>query len=211
MRPVICPAILAATSDEYSQQIERVSHEAVRLHIDLTDGVLASAPTIAIDEVWWPGGMQADLHVMYRQPFEHAELLFDLKPQLIIVHAEAEGDFVTFADRAHAQGIKTGVAIQPQTDPAVLEAAIGHIDHVLIFSGHLGHFGGQADLGLLTKVAHLKTMKPQLEIGWDGGVNDHNVQQLAQGGIHVLNSGGFIQKANDPHQAFRVLSSLARA
>lgn len=211
MRPSICPAILAATGEEYQKQIERVSHDAVRLHIDLTDGILAKAPTVAIDEVWWPGGMQADLHVMYQQPFDHAELLFDLKPQMIIVHAEATGDFIAFAERAHLRGIQTGVAIQPDTDPEILKPAIGYIDHVLIFSGNLGHFGGEADLSLLSKVATLKALKPQLEIGWDGGVNDKNVQDLVKGGIQVLNSGGFIQKAEDPHKAFRILSSLARA
>lgn len=209
MKPSICPAILAATPEDYQKQIERVTHEAARLHIDLTDNDFAKAPTVSIDEVWWPGGMQADLHVMYRKPFDHAELLFDLKPQLIIVHAEAEGDFIAFAKQAHARGIEVGVAIQPQTEPDVLRPAIAHIDHVLLFSGHLGHFGGQADLGLLRKVPQLKALKPSLEIGWDGGIDDTNAYDLVKGGIEVLNSGGFIQKADSPHNAFYALADAA--
>lgn len=211
MRPSICPAILAATPEDYEKQIERVSSDAVRLHIDLTDGVFAKAPTIAIDEVWWPGGMRADLHVMYQHPFDHAELLFDLRPQMIIVHAEADGDFIAFAERAHMRGIETGIAIQPDTDPELLRSAIDYIDHVLIFSGNLGHFGGSADLRLLDKVQKLKDLKPQLEIGWDGGVDDKNIKALIDGGVQVVNSGGYIQKADDPHVAFRTLASIAQS
>lgn len=209
MKPSICPAILATTPEDFQQQIERVTHEAARLHIDLTDNDFAKTQTIGIDEVWWPGGMQADLHVMYRRPFEHAALLLDLRPQLIIIHAEAEGDFIAFARQAHAKGIEVGVALQPETDPTVLRPAIGHVDHVLIFSGHLGHFGGEADLSLLRKVKILMDMKSSLEIGWDGGINASNAYDLVKGGIQVLNSGGFIQKAANPHDAFYALASAA--
>ena len=117
--------------------------------------------------------------------------------------------FIDFAQQAHHKGIEVGVAIQPQTDPAVLRPAIQYIDHVLIFSGHLGHFGGEANLQLLDKVPLLKKMKSSLEIGWDGGINDTNAYDLAKGGIEVLNSGGFIQKAPNPHDAFYALADAA--
>lgn len=205
MKPIICPAILAADADDFRTQIERVTPAAVRLHIDLSDGEFAPSKTVRIDEVWWPGGMHADLHVMYKKPFDHATMLLDLRPQLIIVHAEAEGDFMAFAERAHKQGVRVGVALQPQTKPDVIKPAIKHVDHVLIFSGHLGSFGGKADLSLLDKVKKLQALKPQLEIGWDGGVSADNARQLAKNGIDVLNSGGFIQKADDPFEAFQIL------
>lgn len=211
MKPSICPAILASDADDFRAQIERVTPAAVRLHIDLSDGEFAPSKTVRIDEVWWPGGMHADLHVMYKKPFDHATMLLDLRPQLIIVHAEAEGDFIAFAERAHKQGVEVGVALQSQTKPDVLKPALKHIDHVLIFSGRLGSFGGKADLSLLSKVKELRALKPQLEIGWDGGVSDSNARQLAQNGIDVLNSGGFIQKAHDPLQAYKLLVQTARS
>lgn len=205
MTASICPAILASSTDDYAKQIERVTKEAVRLHIDLCDGEFTNEKTISIDEVWWPGGMRADLHVMYRKPFEHVQLLLDLHPQLIIVHAEAEGDFQAFAREVHRHGVKVGIALLPKTHPEVIEPALGVIDHVLIFSGKLGSFGGYADPALLKKVATLRRMKPQLEIGWDGGVDSDNARTLVQGGIDVLNSGGFIQKAENPVEAFQTL------
>ncbi|MGI0133798.1 MAG: hypothetical protein ACREBW_02415, partial [Candidatus Micrarchaeaceae archaeon] len=84
------------------------------------------------------------------------------------------------------------------------------IDHVLIFSGHLGHFGGSADTRLLAKVRELRSLKPSVEIGWDGGVNATNAAELAAGGVDVLNVGGFIQHAVNPVQAYSYLEDLVQ-
>lgn len=205
MNPTVCPAILASDAHEFRAQMESASRFAVRLHIDVSDGVFAPTKTIPIDQIWWPGGVRADLHVMHRRPFEHLRPMLALQPQMIIVHAEAEGDFEMFAQRAHQRGIQTGVALLPGTPPEILQQAIKDIDHVLIFSGDLGRFGGKADLSLLQKVQILKQMKPQLEIGWDGGVNDENARTLADGGVEVLNVGGYIHHADDPQAAYQHL------
>ncbi|HSX07817.1 MAG TPA: hypothetical protein VLG11_02895 [Candidatus Saccharimonadales bacterium] len=200
MNTTICPAVLAHDSHEFRAQMESVSRFAVRLHIDVVDGQFAPTKTLPIDQIWWPGGVRADLHVMYKRPFDHLRAMLALQPQMIIVHAEADGDFEMFARRAHERGIQTGVALLPNTRPEILAQAIKDIDHVLIFSGNLGRYGGKADLALLEKVKVLKDMKPQIEIGWDGGVNDENAAALARAGVEVLNVGGYIQHADD-HQA----------
>lgn len=210
MATTISPAVTAADSDEYRKQIEQVANVAIRLHIDVSDGVLTPNKLIDIDQVWWPGGVRADLHVMYKKPFEHTALMLDLRPQLIIVHAEAEGDFIKFAEEAHRNGVEVGVALQQDTQPDILRPAMAVIDHVLIFSGKLGFFGGKADLSLLQKAKRLRELKPQLEIGWDGGVSVDNAKALAEGGIDVLNSGGFIQKAERPADAYEQLLHAVR-
>ncbi len=211
MAATVCPAILAENTDEYRKQIERSAHFAVRLHLDLSDGDFAPSKTVAIDEIWWPGGVRADLHVMYRKPFEHMQLMLDLRPQLIIVHAEAEGDFEKYAQTIRSHGVEMGVALLPETPPELIQPALQYIDHVLIFSGDLGHFGGTTDLKLLEKVAKLKAMKPQLEIGWDGGVSVDNARTLIDGGVDVLNAGGFIQRSVDPQMAYQQLAHIAQA
>lgn len=208
MNTTITPTVLAETADAYRVQVERIATFATRLHIDLSDGDFAPSKTIAPDEVWWPGGVRADLHVMYRKPFEHTELLLDLAPQLIIVHAEAEGDFVAFIEKAHDRGVEVGVALLPQTSPELIRPVLALIDHVLVFSGNLGHFGGQADLRMLTKIKHIKKIAPRIELGWDGGVNEHNAKALSMSGVQVLNVGGFIQKSDDPQQSYETLRKL---
>jgi len=100
------------------------------------------------------------------------------------------------------------VALLPETSPELIRPALKWIDHVLVFSGSLGHFGGQADLRLLPKIKHLQKVKPQLEIGWDGGINAKNARALAMSGVDVLNTGGFIQNASDPFKAYQQLQQV---
>lgn len=203
----ICPAILATYPEEYKRQVERATPFATRLHIDIADGIFAPNKTVGASDIWWPGGMRADIHVMYRRPIEIIDTLIALGPQLVILHAEAEGDFITLAKQLHYHGIEAGVAILPKTPVELIRPAVEVVDHVLIFSGDLGHYGGQTDLGLLEKVKALRTMSKRVEIGWDGGVTNQNIKALADGGIEVVVSGGFIQKASDPKQAYDTLKS----
>jgi ribulose-phosphate 3-epimerase len=204
----ICPTITVDNEQAYARQIEKIVDFAVRIHIDISDGVFSPVRLIPIDQIWWPGGVRADLHVMYKKPFEFVDTYLGLEPQMVIVHAEAEGDFVSFSELLHHHGIEVGVALLPETPAETLSPALQHIDHVLIFSGDLGHYGGHANLDLLSKVKVLRDLKPQLEIGWDGGINDENAGRLVKGGIDVLNVGGFIANADSANDAYAKLRSV---
>lgn len=207
----IVPTILAKSPEDYKAQLERVEPFSHRIHVDFVDGHLAKVKTIDFEQAWWPGGHYIDLHVMYQRPVSHLKEILSLKPHLVVVHAEAQGNFVSFAQVLHKYGIKVGVALLPETAARTIAPVLDDIDHVLIFSGHLGHFGGRADLELLTKAQALKEFKPSLEIGWDGGINDTNVHLLAAGGVDVLNVGGYIQKSPHPAAAYAKLKGLIKS
>lgn len=206
MQTTICPSVTAADANEYNTQMERVAKLTSRLHIDVADGVFTPVKLLPLDQVWWPGGMRADLHVMYQKPFVHYKTYLSLAPQMVIVHAEADGSFVPFAELMHRHGIEVGVALKQKTPVELIRPALNWIDYVLIFSGDLGHFGGQADLSLLDKARDLRQLKPQLEIGWDGGINNENAATLARGGVDVLNVGGYMHHAADPRAAYDALT-----
>jgi ribulose-phosphate 3-epimerase len=208
MTASIAPSVTARDSNEYKRQMSRIAPFATRIHIDVADGIFTPVKLLSLEEIWWPGGVRADLHVMYQKPFVHYKTYLSLAPQMVIVHAEADGQFVPFAELMHRHGIEVGVALKPETPVALIRPALPWIDHVLIFSGNLGHFGGSADLKLVDKAGLLKRLKPQLEIGWDGGINNSNARSLTMGGVDVLNVGGYIQHAGDPRLAY---GSLARA
>jgi ribulose-phosphate 3-epimerase len=208
-RATICPTLLAEEPHGFRVQLQRVSPFAQRLHIDVMDGIFASPRSLGLDQLHWPANLPVDLHVMYQRPVAHANMFIALGPQMIIVHAEAEGAFLALAAKLRRHGIETGVALLPETPVKAIAPAIDAIDHALIFSGHLGHFGGQADLRLLSKARELRALKPSLEIGWDGGINANNARQLIAGGVDVLNVGGFIQHATNPATAYATLSALA--
>ncbi|MEJ0073571.1 MAG: hypothetical protein WDN27_05900 [Candidatus Saccharibacteria bacterium] len=114
MAATICPTVTTDDPAVYKLQIEQTLAFAHRIHIDLSDGIFTPNKLMAIEDVWWPGGVRADLHVMYKNPFEHLPALVALQPQLIIVHAEAEGDFMSFASAVRHRGIEIGVALLPE-------------------------------------------------------------------------------------------------
>lgn len=207
---VICPTVTAYDTHEYREQMERIAPFAKRLHLDLMDGVFTESRSPSLDEMWWPKKIKADLHMMCQNPFDYLDKIQHLEPELVITHAEAEGNFVEWADRLHHYSdIKVGVALLQQTDPEVIRDSLARIDHVLIFSGNLGHFGGKAELVYLDKVKLLKEWKPELEIGWDGGIDEWNVALLVDGGVDVLNVGGGIHKSDDPAKAYAKLKEIA--
>lgn len=201
---IICPSVTPQTTDpkEYCEQIERVAPFAKRLQLDFMDGEFAPVHSLNVAQAWWPKGVEADIHLMYKKPRQYLETLIGLRPSLVILHAEAEGDLVAMLEYIKKCGVKAGVALLQKTRPADVKATLAVADHALIFSGDLGHFGGKADLGLLTKVAELKAINSRLEIGWDGGASQENIAELARGGIDVINVGGAIQRASNPREVY---------
>ena len=206
----ICPTVTPTTTDphEYRDQLERVVSLSDRLQLDFMDGEFASPRALNVAQAWWPEGKTIDLHMMYRRPLEHIETLVSLHPSLVIIHAEAEGDLAGMMAHLQGLGIRAGVALLQDTSVESVKNLISLADHVLIFAGKLGSFGGSADLSLLSKVAEIRAFKPDIEIGWDGGANADNVRQLADGGIDVINAGGAIQKAENPIEAYQHLVGL---
>ena len=205
MSSVIAPAILAENAQQYKEQVDRITGFAERVHIDLTDGEFAPTVTIGIPELWAPEGWTIDIHAMVNKLDEYVPKLITLRPHLIIIHAEAKGDVLGALKEIKRAGIMAGLALLRPTVPQTVEELIKEAEHVLIFSGELGKFGGTASLMQLEKIRLVKMINPNVEIGWDGGVMVDNAYSLVQGGVNILNVGGTIQKATDPPAMFAKL------
>lgn len=202
----VCPTITAYDSQSYREQMARIAAFADRVHIDLADGVFAPTLTINPVHVYWPDKLTADLHLMLKNPAEHLETVLSLGPNLAIIHAEADGDLLGIVRQLQAVNIKAGVALLQPTKPADYAELIAEADHVLIFSGNLGHQGGAVlDMNLLNKVGQIRSINPMVEIGWDGGISSDNIANLALGGIEVFDVGSSIHNAVDPKDAYATL------
>lgn len=203
---LIAPAILAESADQYKQAIDKVQPFAERVHIDVSDGEFAPTFTVGFNELWWPEGWEVDIHAMVARPAEHLQMLVQLKPSMVIFHAEAETEQLPSVLATLKQyNIKAGVALLRPTVPASVENVIKQADHVMVFTGDLGKYGGTANLMQLEKVRLIKQINPEAEIGWDGGVNVDNAYTLTQGGVNVLNVGGAIQKSMDAETMYKQL------
>jgi ribulose-phosphate 3-epimerase len=208
---VIAPTVTASEPHAYREQMTRAASFAKRIHIDIADGLLAPVKLLHPLHMWLPEGIQCDVHVMFQQPLTIERRMLDLRPDLVIFHSEADGDFYRLIHPYKKAGIKVGLALLQNTTVETITPIIQDLDHVLIFSGDLGHHGGHADLRLLEKVATLRALKPELELSWDGGINETNAQALIDGGIDVLNVGGYIQRAPNPQAAYDKLESILTA
>src|SRR4051812_13134951 len=204
----ICPTITAYDPHEFREQIENASGFAKRIHIDLMDGEFAPTKSPDLDQVWWPHEIEADIHLMYQNPETELDWLIKLKPRMVVIHNEAHVHHMDFAAKLHHAGIEVGLALLQDTPVEYAEQIMHSFDHVLVFSGNLGHHGGQADLELLEKVRQIRAYHSDVEIGWDGGINDQNARQLVGAGVDVLNVGGYIQKSSDPAAAYAKLKSV---
>ena len=201
----IVPAILTDNKQDFRAQVERVNVFTRRVHIDVTDGVFAPTQTLDITNIWWPRNWEADLHLMATNPSEHLDTVLKLSPSLCILHAEANEDLTPSFTALKEAGIKTGVALLPSTYPGNIKQYIDMVDHVLIFAGQLGMQGNPADLMQMEKIPLVRNMKPEVEIGWDGGANITNVRALAHADLDVIDVGAAISQAENPAAAFEEL------
>ena len=199
----IAPCITVESDADYKATVERLHPFAKRVHIDLMDGEFAPTFSVGVDKIWWPKEWEVDIHAMVARPSEYVNELIQLKPKSIIFHAEVQEDLLPILQKIKAAGIHAGVGLLKPTVPSTVQQYIQAADHVLVFCGDLGHYGGKADLMQLEKVRLIRTIKGDLEIGWDGGAAIENVFSLSQGGVSVINAGGAINKASDPGDVYK--------
>lgn len=199
---VICPTVTAYDLHEYRSQLENITF-ARRVHIDLMDGQFAPTLSPELSRIWLPHHQIADIHLMFQKPMDQLKWLIKLKPHMVIVQAEAEVHHMHLAGELHKANIKAGLAILQDTPVENIHQIMHSFDHILVFSGNLGHHGGTANTDLLHKIKQIRSEYSDVEIGWDGGINDKNAPRLVEAGVDVLNVGGFIQKDAEPEQAYQ--------
>jgi len=203
---IICPTVLAQNNEDFTKQLVNVSF-APRIQIDVMDGIFTAVKSIEISEIEPIEEKIVDLHVMYQNPQDYLAEFVRLKPSMVIVHTESNADIPKLASDLREHGIKTGLALLQETSIESVSYLFPHVQHLLIFSGNLGQFGGKADLNLLNKIEQAKKVTRFLEYGWDGGANEQNVSEMAQAGVDVINVGGAIQNTDNAKAIYEALVS----
>lgn len=201
----IVPAILTDNEQEFRSQVECINAFTRRVQIDVSDTTFSATPTIDITNVWWPKNWQTDLHLLTAQPSQYLDTVLKLKPSLCILHAESSEDLTPVFKTLKENGIKIGLALLPPTFPGYVSSYIELVDHVLIFASQPGIQGAPADLMQMEKIPLVRNMKPELEIGWDGGANMTNVRALAHADLDVINVGSAIIRSENPAESFTQL------
>ena len=174
----IVPTILATTLAEYHDRLEQIKPFATRIHVDISDGDFTPTKTINLAHVYVPEGVELDLHLMVKDPFSHLESALALKPRLVIIHTEAEGNHQYCIAELQSFGVDAGIALLPESTVEENAELLKKADHALIFTGDLGHNGGTLDATQLHKLQEVKTLNEEIETSVDGGVNTENAAAI---------------------------------
>jgi ribulose-phosphate 3-epimerase len=147
MQSLIAPSILAADFANLQQDVELVNNsQADWFHIDIMDGVFV--PNISfgmpvLKAIAKHAKKTLDVHLMIVEPERYIKTFAELGSDILTVHFEACKDLAPTIKAIKAEGMKAGVAINPDSSVSVLEPFIAEIDLVCLMSVHPG-FGGQS-------------------------------------------------------------------
>lgn len=125
-------------------------------------------------------------------------------------------DATTHLDRSlqliKSYKLKAGLALNPASDPAIIEWCYQRLDFVLIMTVNPG-FGGQSLIeSVIPKIEFIKKKYPKLTICIDGGVNPNNIKTLANFGAQefvagsaIFNSSNYKNTINLMHEQLNTL------
>ena len=179
----LSPSILSADFCNLEEGIRQTEENgAVYLHFDVMDGVFV--PSISF-------GMPV---------LASATAFAEAGADILTVHYEACKDIRATLDKIKACGMKTGLAISPDTPVEVLKEFLGEVDMFLVMTVHPG-FGGQKLIPeMLDKVRTLRAMLNErgleTDIQVDGGIYAFNVKEALDAGANVIVAGSAVFKGN---------------
>lgn len=213
MAVLIAPSLLAADFLHLEKDVRMVNENADLFHFDVMDGRFV--PNISfgfpiLDAVASIATRPLDVHLMIRHPQTYIERFCKAGASMLSFHLDAtRDDPEPILGMIMAQGVKPGLAINPNIPVEKLFPYLDLCDFVLIMSVYAG-FGGQSFIEeTYTRVEKTKTeitargLATRIEV--DGGVNAQNAPDLIAAGVDILVAGSSVFRAGDPAAAIAAM------
>jgi len=215
MKIQIAPSLLAGDLGKIGEEVRALDAAGADIiHFDVMDGHFVPNLTFGapvMESVRKLSKLPFDAHLMVTNPDAHLERFAQAGCNWLSVHVEVCHHLNRTLNRIKELGMKAGVAINPGTSLATLDAALPDADYVLVMSVNPG-FGGQSFIpSALDKVRELKKKigKGSTLIQIDGGIKDHTIHEVAQAGAQIMVVGTGITAAPDYKKAIQTLREKA--
>jgi len=213
----IAPSLLSADFTKLGDDIRAIeAGGASILHFDVMDGRFVPNITIGLPvlkSIRRFSDTTIDAHLMIVEPLRYAAEFVKAGANMVSVHIEADPHIHRTLAAIREAGGGAGIAINPGTPLVALEEALPFADFVLLMSVNPG-FGGQQFIKTsLDKLRRLKMMilerGLQTRIEIDGGVDEHNINEIAAAGAEIAVAGSAIFGKENPTEAVRTLINAA--
>ncbi len=200
----VAPSILACDFAHLADEAKRAEDAgADQLHVDVMDGHYVrniSIGPLIVEAVRRSTGLPLNVHLMIDNPEVFAKDFIDAGADYVLVHpeCEGEGDPQKALDITRQRGVKTGIALNPETPISAAAGFLPDIDFLLVMSVNPG-WGGQAFMPeVLPKFAEAKPLcREGIELAIDGGINFETAGDAVRAGCNYLIAGTFLFKSDD--------------
>lgn len=181
------------------------------LHIDIMDGRFVPNITLGFDfvnAVKSITDMPLDVHMMVNEPSRFIDRMQLDENDYLCVHYESDIHIHRTLEQIRNRGIKTGLALNPQTPLESMEYLTDYMDMALIMTVSPGFAGQKLFAGAERKTTQARKLLDQwgcsnIPIEVDGNISPENGRKLSACGadIFVLGTSSLFIKDKDIKQA----------
>lgn len=214
-RARINPSILSADFANFESEFATIANSDL-IHVDVMDNNFVPNLTFGLPMVQRMQQITPkplDIHLMIANVDKWAAGYAETGAFSVTFHAEASDNPVQLARRIRAIGARAGVAIKPGTNVEGFLDDLSEFDQLLVMTVEPG-FGGQALIeDTLTKVSSARRRIDQDKLDvWlqvDGGIDETNIQRVAELGADTFVAGSAVFKSQDRAKQIQNLRDLA--
>ena len=199
-------SILDCDFNNLEYEINRVNNSNSDLiHIDIMDGKFVPNNTLEkfdMNKISKYSDKNFDVHLMVENPIDYITSFITPLTDYISIHLESKG-----IDQSlkiiKENGIKCGLAINPNTEIQKLYPFLEIIDMVIIMSVFPGKGGQKFIENTYDKVETLRNHDKNIDISVDGGVGSSNSKTLISKGASTLVSGSYLMKSDNINNSIK--------
>ena len=199
-------SILDCDFNNLEYEINRINNSNSDLiHIDIMDGKFVPNNTMEkfdMNKISKYSDKNFDVHLMVENPIDYISTFVTPLTDYISIHLESKGIDQSLK-RIKENGIKCGLAINPDTEIQKLYPFLEIIDMVIIMSVFPGKGGQKFIENTYYKVETLRNHDKNIDISVDGGVGSSNSKTLISKGASTLVSGSYLMKSNNINNSIK--------